>query len=114
MREVTTVTTVELPELTGPDDDAGDPCVELPGITVIVLVTGTVTTDVMLVVSVPDPEGLVAGAVEDVPVELVKTGDDRLPDGMPLPVLVPVAAVPEYPVPEWVGVVDEFKVTVMV
>ena len=54
---VTSVRVVELAEFTGPEEDPGDTGEELLGNTVVVFVTGIVTTVVSFVV--PVPRGLV-------------------------------------------------------
>ena len=56
---VTSVRAVELAEFTGPAEDPADTGNELLKCTVVVFVTGIVTTVVECTVCVPDPRGLV-------------------------------------------------------
>jgi hypothetical protein len=85
--EVTRVRVVELPEFTGPEEDPADAGDELLGNTVVVFVTGIVTTVVSCVV--PVPEGVVGWPGVKLPDVLVKIGVDEPLDGKPPPVPVP-------------------------
>lgn len=84
---VTSVSVVELADFTGPEEDPADTCDELVGYTVVVFVTGIVTTVVSCMV--PVPGGLVGWPGVKLPDELVKICVDELLDGKPPPVPVP-------------------------